>query len=202
MLSRTPRCTTARGTIHLMRVTARSDYALRAVAELAVAGEQRVKRDVIAQRQHIPVEFLESVLLSLKHAGIVQSQRGASGGFRLARSATEITLGDVIRAVDGPMSDVRGDRPESVEYPAPAQHLQEIWIAVRASLREILDGTTVDALVRGKMPKRVRMLTEDPAAWTSLGRIRGAARGRLPRAIRRRVPKPGKRPGGAPRATS
>ena len=176
-----------------MRVSARSDYALRAVAELAVAGDRRLKRDVIAHRQQIPLEFLESVLLSLKHAGIVQSQRGAGGGFRLARPATDITLGDVIRAVDGPMSDVRGDRPESVQYPAPAQHLQLIWIAVRASLREILDGTTVDALVRGKMPKRVRMLTDDPAAWTSLGRIRGAARARLPRAIRRRVPKPGSR---------
>ena len=178
-----------------MRVSARSDYALRAVAELAVAGDARLTRDVIAERQQIPFEFLESVLLALKHAGIVQSQRGAGGGFRLARPSTEISLGDVIRAVDGPMSDVRGDRPESVEYSGPAQHLQEIWIAVRASLREILDGTTVDALVRGKMPKRVRMLTEDPAAWTSIGRIRGAARSRLPRVIRRRVPKPGKGPG-------
>lgn len=176
-----------------MRVSARAEYALRAVAELAAAGDVRVKRDVIADQQQIPVEFLESVLLSLKHAGIVQSQRGAGGGFRLARSPTEITLGDVMRAVDGPMSDVRGDRAEDIEYPGPARHLQEIWIAVRASLREILDGTTVDDLVRGRMPKRVRQLTEDPEAWTSLGRIRGAARSRLPRVIRRRVPKPGRR---------
>lgn len=176
-----------------MRVSARSDYALRAVAELAVAGEDRLKRDVIAERQNIPVEFLESVLLSLKHAGIVQSQRGVGGGFRLARPAAEISLGDVIRAVDGPMADVRGDRAEDTEYPGPARRLQDIWIAVRASLREILDGTSVEDLVRGKMPKRVRQLTEPPEAWTSLGRIRGAARAKLPRAIRRHVPKPGGR---------
>lgn len=174
-----------------MRVSARADYALRAVAELAVAGESRLTREMIAERQGVPVEFLESVLLGLKHAGIVQSQRGAGGGFRLARPATQISLGDVIRAVDGPMSDVRGDRPESVEYSGAARHLQLVWIAVRASLREILDGMTVDDLVRGKLAKRVRMLTENPEAWTSLGRIRGAARSRLPRAIRRRIPKPG-----------
>lgn len=177
-----------------MRVSARADYALRAVAELAVAGESRLTRDMIAERQGVPVEFLESVLLGLKHAGIVQSQRGAGGGFRLARPATEISLGDVIRAVDGPMSDVRGDRPESVEYAGAARHLQLVWIAVRASLREILDGMTVDDLVRGKLARRVRMLTENPEAWTSLGRIRGAARSRLPRAIRRRIPKPGGTP--------
>ena len=176
-----------------MRVSARADYALRAAAELATAGDGLLKREVIAERQRIPVEFLESVLLALKHAGIVQSQRGASGGFRLARPAADISLGDVIRAVDGPMSDVRGDRAEDIEYPGPARRLQDIWIAVRASLREVLDGTSVDDLVRGKMPKRVRQLTEDPEAWTSLGRIRGAARSRLPRAVRRRIPKPGAR---------
>ena len=108
----------------------RADYAIRAAAELAVGGEGLVKRDVIAERQEIPLEFLESVLLSLKYAGIVQSQRGAGGGFRLARPAAEISLADIVRAVDGPMSDVRGDRPELVEYVGPARHLQEIWIAV------------------------------------------------------------------------
>lgn len=174
-----------------MRVSARSDYALRAVAELAVATEERLTREAIAERQQIPSEFLESVLLSLKHAGIVQSQRGTGGGFRLARAASQITLGDVVRAVDGPMSDVRGDPAEDIEYTGPARRLQDVWIAVRASLREILDGTTVDDLVRGKMPKRVRQLTEDPAAWTSFGRLQGAARSALPKAIRRRVPKPG-----------
>lgn len=183
-----------------MRVTARSDYALRAVAELATADGGVLKRDEIVARQQIPTEFLESVLLALKHAGIVQSRRGPNGGFRLARPADSITLADVIRAVDGPISNVRGDRAELVEYGGPARALQDIWIAVRASLREILEGVTVDDLVRGKMPKAVRRLTEDPAAWTSIGRIRGAARGALPRPIRRRIPKPGRRTDIDPRA--
>jgi len=162
-----------------MHVSARADYALRAVAELAgVASNERLKRDVIAARQNIPVEFLESVLLALKHAGIVQSQRGASGGFRLARPPSEISLADVIRAVDGPMTDVRGDRPETLEYVGPAERLQDVWIAIRASLREILEGTSIDDLVHGRMPAPVRRLTEDPEAWVSLGRIRGAGRPR------------------------
>lgn len=180
-----------------MRVTARSDYALRAVAELAASGDGFVKREEIAERQAIPIEVLQGVMLGLRTAGIVHSRRGAGGGLRLARPATEITLADVIRAVDGPMLVVRGDRAEDLVYAGPARRVQDIWIAVRASMREILEGTTVDDLVRGKMPKSVRRLTEDPAAWTSLGRIRGAARSRLPRSVRRRIPKPGARPRGA-----
>jgi Rrf2 family protein len=159
-----------------MRVTARSDYALRATAELAAAGGSLLKREDIAARQGIPVEFLESVLLALKHDGIVQSQRGANGGFRLARSAETISLAEVIRAVDGPMLDVRGDRAEAVVYPGPARRIQDVWVAVRAGLREILEGTSVDDVVRGNLPPAIERLTRDPAAWTSLGRIRGAAR--------------------------
>lgn len=160
-----------------MHVSARADYALRAVAELAVAQQdERIKRDVIARSQQIPVEFLESVLLTLKHAGIVQSQRGAGGGFRLARRASEISLADVIRAVDGPMTDVRGDRPETLEYAGAAEHLPDVWIAIRASLREILEGTSIEDLVRGRFPTRVRRLIDDPEAWVSLGRIRGTGR--------------------------
>ena len=155
-----------------VRVSARADYALRACAELAVAGDARLKRDAIAARQDIPVEFLESVLLALKHAGIVQSQRGASGGFRLARPPTDISLADVIRAVDGPMADVRGGRPEEVTYPGPAARLQDIWIALRASLREVLEGTTLEALVEDRLPEEVRRLAATPDAWVSLGRVR------------------------------
>lgn len=157
-----------------MRVSARADYALRAAAELAtVAPDQRLKRDALATRQDIPLEFLESVLLDLKHAGIVQSQRGASGGFRLARPPDEISLADVIRAVDGPMSDVRGDRPERIEYRGAAHHLQHIWIALRASLREILEGTSLQDLVDGKLSPEIRRLVDMPDAWISLGRVRG-----------------------------
>lgn len=159
-----------------MRVSARADYALRACAELAVAGDERIKRDVIATRQGIPLEFLESVLLALKHAGVVQSQRGASGGFRLARPPADVSLADVIRAVDGPMADVRGDRPEHVEYPGPAARLQDVWIAIRAVLRDILERTTLEDLVRDQLPAHVRELIEDPDAWVSLGRVRGARR--------------------------
>ncbi len=161
-----------------MRVTARADYAMRAVTELAAAGGTLLKRDEIASRQEIPIEFLESVMLALKHAGIVQSQRGASGGFRLARPADSISVADVVRAVDGPMLDVRGDRAEAIAYAGPAERVQDVWIAVRASLREILEGTSVQDIVDGKMPKPVTRLTDDPAAWRSLGRIRGAARDR------------------------
>jgi Rrf2 family protein len=159
-----------------VHVTARSDYALRAIAELAAAEHRLLKRDEISARQDIPVEFLESVLLALKHRGIVQSQRGASGGFRLARSAASITLADVIRAVDGPMANVRGERPELVVYPGPARRLQDVWVAVRASLREILEGITVEDLVQDRLPETVQRLTNEPEAWISLGRThRGGA---------------------------
>jgi Rrf2 family protein len=157
-----------------MRVSARADYALRAAAELATAGDgERMKRETLSARQGIPLEFLESVLLDLKHAGIVQSQRGAAGGFRLARPADEVSLADVIRAVDGPMADVRGDRPERIEYVGAAHHLQHVWIALRASLREILEGTSLRDLVQGTFSAEIRRLIDAPDAWISLGRVRG-----------------------------
>jgi Rrf2 family protein len=159
-----------------MRVSARSDYALRAVAELAASDGAPMKRERIAEAQEIPVEFLENILLELKHVGIVMSMRGATGGFKLARPPSEISLADVIRAVDGPMANVRGDRPEIVEYHGPAAHLRDVWIAVRASLREILEETSVQDLVDGKLPRRVRELVRDPESWVSLGRVRGTGR--------------------------
>jgi Rrf2 family protein len=159
-----------------MRVSAKADYALRAVAELASASEGPLKRERIAAAQDIPMDYLENILLELKHVGIVQSQRGASGGFRLARKPHDISLADVIRAVDGPMANVRGSRPEEVEYRGAAQHLRDVWIAVRASLRELLEMTSVQDLVDGTLPKRVDELTSDPEAWVSLGRVRGVGR--------------------------
>ncbi len=116
-----------------MRVSAKADYALRAVAELAAAEPGPLKRERIADAQQIPMNYLENILLELKHAGIVQSQRGTSGGFRLARRPADISLADVIRAVDGPMANVRGSRPEEVEYLGPAEHLRDVWVAVRAA---------------------------------------------------------------------
>ena len=155
-----------------MHVSARADYAIRAAAELAAAGAA-MKGERISEAQAIPLKFLENVLLELKHAGIVSSRRGVSGGYMLARPAAEISLADVIRAVDGPMANVRGQRPETVEYPGPAASLREVWVAVRASLREVLEATSLADVVAGHLPPRVGELTADPEAWVSLGRIRG-----------------------------
>src|SRR6266487_2849518 len=126
-----------------MRVSAKVDYALRACAELAAAGEGPVKGDRLAQSQEIPLKFLENILLDLKHAGLVQSQRGAEGGYWLARPAEEISLADVIRAVDGPLANVRGVRSEQVAYAGSAERLRDVWVAVRASLRGVLEQVTL-----------------------------------------------------------
>jgi Rrf2 family protein len=148
-----------------MRVSAKVDYALRACAELAAAGEGPVKGERIAQAQEIPLKFLENILLDLKHAGLVSSQRGAEGGYWLARPADEIPLAEIIRAVEGPIANVRGMRPEQVEYNGPAKPLSEVWIAVRGSLRSVLEATTVADLAAGRLPDAVRRIAADPAAW-------------------------------------
>ena len=159
-----------------MRVSAKADYALRATIELAAAaasGAGPVKREQLAAAQEIPLKFLESVLLELKHVGIVRSHRGASGGYSLGRDASEITVADVIRAVEGPMANVRGERPERVRYPGSAAPLREVWIAVRASLRSLLEATTIADIVAGRLPEHVLDLTREPEAWVSLDRVRG-----------------------------
>src|SRR3954468_10098988 len=121
-----------------MRVSAKADYAIRAVAELGAAeGAGQLRADKIAEAQDIPIKFLETILLELKHAGIVKSQRGPEGGYALARPPQDISLADVIRAVDGPLANVRGERPENVEYRGAAQKLTQVWIAVRATLRSV-----------------------------------------------------------------
>jgi Rrf2 family protein len=160
-----------------MRVSAKADYALRAAAELAAADVGPLKAERISEAQDIPIKFLESILLELKHAGIVRSQRGPDGGYALARPASEISLADVIRAVDGPLANVRGDRPENASYPGPAAKLTDVWIAVRASLRHVLERTSLADLTAGHLPDDVQTLAEDPKAWVSLGRIRGTAAG-------------------------
>src|SRR4051794_14167381 len=157
-----------------MRVSAKADYAIRATAELAASeGAGQLRADRIAEAQDIPIKFLESILLELKHAGIVRSQRGAEGGYALARPGTEISLADVIRAVDGPLANVRGDRPENVKYKGSAARLTDVWIAVRASLRSVLESTSVADLASGKLPDDVEELAANKDNWESLGRIRG-----------------------------
>jgi Rrf2 family protein len=149
-----------------MRVSAKVDYALRAGAELAAAaGQGAVKGDRIAQAQKIPFKFLENILLDLKHAGLVQSQRGAEGGYWLAKPPEEITLADVIRAVEGPIANVRGERPEQVEYAGAAEPLREVWIAVRGNLRAVLEATTLADVAGGRLPDEVGRIAADPDAW-------------------------------------
>jgi Rrf2 family protein len=149
-----------------VRVSAKADYALRAVAELAAAeGEGPVKGEAISRAQGIPLKFLENILLELRHVGLVQSQRGAEGGYWLARPAGEINLAEVIRAVEGPLANVRGTRPEAVEYAGAAENLREVWIAVRANLRAVLESITLADLADRKLPESVRALLADPEAW-------------------------------------
>lgn len=120
---------------------------------------------MLAEAQGLPVKFLEAILAELRRSGLVASQRGSEGGYRLARPASKISVADVFRAIDGPLAEVRGERPESTVYEGAAQHLQEVWIAVRASLRSVLEATTLADLVSGKLPARVRRLAADPDAW-------------------------------------
>lgn len=149
-----------------MRVSAKADYALRATLELAAAeGAGPLKGERIAQAQGIPIRFLENILLELRHAGLVHSQRGAEGGYWLARPAAEINLAEVLRVVEGPLANVRGARPEEVEYEGAAEHLREVWIAVRANLRAVLESATLAEVVRGELPGIVETLARDPDAW-------------------------------------
>lgn len=153
-----------------MRLSARVDYALRASAELATAGDGPVTSEQLATAQDIPPKFLEHILNQLRRAGLVRSQRGPVGGYWLARPATDISLADIIRAVDGPLLGVRGERPEHVGYTGAAQPLQEVWIALRASERSILEAVTLAHIATGELPVAVSELTEDERAWTTVGR--------------------------------
>ena len=151
-----------------MRISARADYAVRAAVELAAADEGRpTKGDAIAQAQGIPLKFLENILGDLRHAGLVRSQRGADGGYWLGRPANEITVADIIRAVEGPLASVRGGPPEEVDYKGAAEPLQQVWIAVRASLRSVVERVTLADVAAGRLPARVVKLADDPEAWVT-----------------------------------
>jgi Rrf2 family protein len=149
-----------------VKVSAKADYAVRATVELASAGDGPVKAERIAQAQEIPLKFLENIMGDLRNAGLVCSQRGVEGGYWLARPADEISVAQVIRAVDGPLAAVRGRRPEDVEYAGSAGRLREVWIAVRASLRNVLETVTVADVARGDLPAAVEDLAADPDAWS------------------------------------
>ncbi|MGR6321040.1 Rrf2 family transcriptional regulator [Micromonospora soli] len=156
-----------------MRLSARVDYALRAAAELALVADgaaggrsRPVTAEQIARAQEIPPKFLESILLQLRRAGIVHAQRGPEGGYWLARPASEISLAEVIRVIDGPLAHIRGQRPEQLGYQGAARALQDVWIALRASERQILELVTLADVAGATLPDRVTELAADPSAWS------------------------------------
>ena len=138
-----------------MRVTAKADYAVRAAVELAAAGEGPVKGESIAGAQEISLRFLENILGELRHAGLVRSQRGADGGYWLARPAAEISVADVIRAVEGPLASVRSEPPEELAYTGSAVPLREVWLALRVNIRAVLESVTLADVVAGRLPAEV-----------------------------------------------
>jgi Rrf2 family protein len=148
-----------------VRISAREDYAVRAAIELAVAGGGPLKCEQIAQAQDIPTTFLQNILVDLRHAELVQAQRGRDGGFRLARPAAAITVADVVRAVSGPLATVRGVRPPAIASDNSALPLQEVWIALRANIRSVLENVTLADLAAGELPGAVKKITANPVTW-------------------------------------
>ena len=148
-----------------MHISARSDYAVRAALGLAAAYPATVSSAGLAAEQDLPRKFLEAILADLRRAGLVRGQRGVEGGYVLTRRPDEMAIGEVLRAVDGPLAEVRGRRPEETAYEGTAEHLQQLWVAVRAAVRNVLDEVTLDDVVRGRLPAHVRRLITAPDAW-------------------------------------
>jgi Rrf2 family protein len=149
-----------------MHVTAKADYAVRAVVELSGSSQDAPRKvDEVAQAQGIPVSFLENILTQLRSSGMVRSQRGPEGGYWLAQPPEEINLAQIIRAVEGPLVGVRGQRPEEIEYVGSAESLQQVWVALRASLRKVLEHVTVADVAAGRLPKDIIALTKQEEAW-------------------------------------
>jgi Rrf2 family protein len=149
-----------------VRISAKADYAVRALAELAATEPGRpVKGEKLASRQGIPLNFLENILRELRHAGIVRTQRGADGGYLLARPAAQINLADILRVVEGPLAAVQGTRPDELVYDGAASNLVEVWIAVRANLRAVLEKVTLADLAHGDLPANVRKIAAKPDSW-------------------------------------
>ena len=148
-----------------MHITARVDYAVRTLLELAHAPESPTKADGLALAQSIPPKLLETILAELRRSGLVASRRGPDGGYWLARPAAEISIADVIRAVEGPLASVRGERPEDVQYAGRAEPLQRVWIAVRVNLRAVLERVSIADVAMDELPDFIAQLTADPQAW-------------------------------------
>ena len=149
-----------------VRVSAKVDYALRAAVELAaLEDEWPVKGERLATGQGIPLRFMENILGELRQSGIVASKRGAEGGYMLARPPSDIALADVIRAVDGPLANIGGLRPDQLSYEGTAVPMREIWVAVRAALRSVLETTTLADVAGGELPAAITEVTADPDVW-------------------------------------
>jgi Rrf2 family protein len=149
-----------------VRTTAKADYAVRAAIELAAAGDAGpVKAEQISEAQGIPLNFLENILAELRRAGIVESRRGAAGGYLLARPATDVTVADVIRAVEGPLANVRGMSPDSLEYGGSAALLRDVWVALRANIRGVLEQVTLADVANSDLPPHIVELTQSDDAW-------------------------------------
>jgi Rrf2 family protein len=153
-----------------VRTTAKVDYAVRAAVELAASGDAPVSADRIAEAQHIPVNFLENILLDLRRAGIVESRRGAAGGYLLAKPAKEIVIADVVRAVEGPLASVRGLSPDALDYDGSAESLRDVWVALRSAVRSVLEHVTLADVAGGKLPAQITKLTREPDAWVRRSR--------------------------------
>jgi Rrf2 family protein len=164
-------------------ISAKVDYAVRVLLTLAASpGGSPMKGESLATSQRLPVKYVENTLVELRRAGIVTSQRGPDGGYRLARDATEIAVADVFRALEGPLAEVRGERPEDTVYDGPAEHLQQVWVAVRAALRLVLESVTLADILTDRLPAPVAELLAAPDAWErrTLGPVTPpAARARL-----------------------
>ncbi|MEX2293497.1 MAG: Rrf2 family transcriptional regulator [Acidimicrobiales bacterium] len=148
-----------------MQVTAKVDYAVRALLELAASPGAPVTRDQIATAQSIPPRYLETVLVQLRNGGLVVGQRGAAGGYRLARDPESISIAEVSRAVDGPLALVQGQRPENVTYGGTSEHLADLWVGLRAAVRSVMESVSLAEVLRGDLPEAVRSLVDDPDAW-------------------------------------
>jgi Rrf2 family protein len=152
--------------IERMYISAKVDYAVRALCGLA-GSDHAMTAAALASSQNLPEKFLESILNDLRRANLVVSRRGPDGGYLLSRSASEIGLADVIRPLEGPLAEVRGLRPEAATYEGAAESLQTVWVAVRASLRSVLEKTTIADIASGRLPKSIRALAADPDSWIS-----------------------------------
>jgi Rrf2 family protein len=149
-----------------VRISAKTDYAIRAAAELATADPGAwIKTEAVATAQDIPLPFLLNILAELRTAGIVRSRRGVDGGYQLARPAGAVSVADVIRAIDGPLANIAGSRPEEVAYSGPAVALRQTWVALRATMRSVLEVVTLADLAAGTLPAQIEALTHDEDAW-------------------------------------